>query len=128
MGSIGNGQPARTSAIAWTTISDEPADSSANWMSSKLLEQARARETTPGTLNYTPASNTPAQNVAPWNSWLTPNCWPPPQAGGGAAPATDDSAIRAAAVPGPSRLVLVFGALVAAASATYLINSVSGRR
>jgi hypothetical protein len=115
MGSIG---PAPPPVLAWTTISDEPADSSANWLSMKLLEQARARQTTPGTLTYTPASDTPAPNVAPWNSWLMPNCDP-------------TSADATPAPPAPSvagtsdypKVWLAIGLITAAASLTYLFNN-----
>ena len=73
---LGYIRPAPPPVTAWTTISDEPPDSSANWISYILMGQARTRETTPGTLTYTPTSDTPAANVAPWNSWLSPNCPP----------------------------------------------------
>jgi len=128
MGSIGSGYPASGGrAIAWTTISDATPDSSDNWMSLKLREQARARETTPGSLSYTPASDTPAPNVAPWNSWANPNC--------GLLPQQQAPTRRAAAPAAPeptegkeSKLWLIVGLLGAAASATYLFNAATGRR
>lgn len=104
--------------IGWTTITDEAPDSSANWLSYVLMGQARTRENTPGTLTYTPASDTPGQNVAPWNNWLSPNCPP-------AAAAPDATA---AASPDYSKLLIVFGLVGAAAAATYLVNSAGGRR
>lgn len=80
------------------------------------MEQARTRETTPGTLTYTPASETPGMNVAPWNSWLSPNCPPATAAPPDAIPARDFS-----------KLFLLFGAVTAAAALTYLVNSAEKR-
>jgi hypothetical protein len=115
MGSIGPGSAAPV--LAWTTIEDAAPDSSANWLSYKLMEQARARETTPGTLSYTPASDTPDPNVAPWNSWRSPDV---------AATAQD---LAAPPLPDHSTVWLMIGILVATASATYLLNTAtSGRR
>jgi hypothetical protein len=107
MGSIGAAPPP---AISWTTLSDETPDSSANWMSYTLMQQATAREATPGTLTYTPANNTPAPNVAPWNSWLSPNCPP----------------ADAAAKPKPdyTKLWLLFGGITATAGLLYIANSI----
>jgi hypothetical protein len=108
MGSVGQPLPP---VLAWSTISDEAPDSSANWLSYKLQEQARARETTPGTLTYTPANDTPSWNVAPWNSWISPNC---------------DPGQLAAPTPAPrdyTKLWLLFGGLTAAASLLYIANT-----
>lgn len=110
-------------AVAWTTISDEAPDSSANWLSYKLMEQATARDTTPGTLTYTPANNTPGMNVAPWNSWLSPNC---PPAGYMPAPATADPGTAMAG--DHSNLWLLFGGVAAAAGALYIANNIGGRK
>lgn len=108
--------------VAWTTISDEAPDSSANFMSVVLQRQAAARQSTPGTLNYTPASDTPAANVTPWNSWLSPNCPLP-----GSVPATaTDAATAASADNGMSKFWAVVGLLGAAASTVYLLRSVAG--
>ena len=41
-----------------------------------MQRQNQAILNNPGTLAYTPASSTPAAAVAPWNSWLQPNCAP----------------------------------------------------
>lgn len=111
LGSIRNGDP--SPIVAWTTLTDEAPESSANWMSLILTQQAQTRQTTPGTLVYTPASDTPQQNVAPWNSWLQPNC-PPGTAAD--ATATDPAAPRAV-----SKLLLLFTGITAAAAAAYLM-------
>jgi len=125
MGSIGPGFAGSSSAggsrVAWTTISDAPPDSSQNWLSLKLREQARARETTPGSLAYTPASSTPRQNTPPWNSWSMPNCGPfnePPPAEQPAAAPPDKK----------EKLWLAIGLLGAAASLTYLMSRATDRR
>jgi hypothetical protein len=118
MGSIGCAAdyPSRNTAISWTTVTTEAPESTGNFMSSVLAKQNLARTTTPGTLTYTPANNTPAQNVAPWNSWLQPNCPP----GGMNPPATataDDS------VPAPrSPWLILIGVIGGLASAKYLLN------
>jgi len=108
MGSIGPVPPPPT---AWTTISDETPESSANWIASIMQRQATARETTPGTLTYTPAATTPAPYVAPWNSWLSPNC---PPAGATAAP--EPATVK------PTKWWLILGAIGAAASLKYLLS------
>jgi hypothetical protein len=71
LGSVG---PAPPAPVAWTTISTSVPDTSASWLSYKLMEQSHARETTPGTLVYSPADDTPAPVVAPWNSWSVAGC------------------------------------------------------
>lgn len=118
LGVIRTGWPARDTTEAWTTIADETPDSSANWISYKLMDQAVARQTTPGTLTYTPASATPAQNVAPWNSWLSPNC--PPQ------PYADDSGAVIGTAKGRSWLWIAAGILGGVASLKYIATN--GRR
>lgn len=105
MGSIGQ-TPAPI--LAWTTINDSTPDSSDNFMAQVINRQNWARLNQSGTLAYTPASVTPAPNVAPWNSWLQPSCEP----GQGSA---------AAETPAPvNPLLLIFAALGAAASGVYL--------
>ncbi len=94
---------------AWTTISDATPDSSDNWLSYKMMEQARARSVTPGTLTYTPASTTPAPNVAPWNSWLTPNGF-------------DCAGSTGSGGPQTSKLLWFAGILGGAASLVYLMG------
>ena len=122
LGVIRTGWPARDTTEAWTTISDEEPDSSANWLSYQMTQQAAARQTTPGTLVYTPASSTPAENVAPWNSWISPNC-PAPSA-------TVPTSTSTTKLPGKNWLWLLVGGLGAAASAVYLYQSAEykGRR
>lgn len=117
MGSIGDGSPGV--ALAWTTVSDSgPADTSQSWLAFKLMEQARARETTPGSLNYTPASTTPVPNVPPWNSWRNPACQLLPPAPAAVAPKPKEE----------SKLWMLVGLLGAAASVTYLYNNSKGKR
>lgn len=114
LGSIGNGNPAAP-AIAWTTIDDAPADSSAAWLAMQIKKQNWHRNNTQGTLTYTPASVTPAPNVPAYNSWVSPNCLPAP-----AAAASD-------IIDSHPNLWMAIGILGAAASAMYLLNSISGR-
>ncbi len=101
---------------AWTTISDATPDSSDNWLSYKLMEQQRARSITPGTLTYTPASTTPEPNVAPWNSWLTPNGF---QCAG--------SQGSSSTAPQTSKLLWLAGILGGAASLVYLMGQTKGK-
>lgn len=122
MGSIGDGYPARDTTIAWTTIEDAEPSTSDNWLADLLSRQAYARNTTPGTLTYTPASATPAPNVAPWNSWLQPNCGD----GSGAPPAspTQMNGVTPSSSPGAettSKLWLGIGLFTAAAYAAYVM-------
>lgn len=137
LGRLGVIRNALPPPVAWTTISDQVPDSADNFLSSVIQSQNAAILATPGTLTYTPASNTPAQNVAPWNSWLQPNCYPDPtgpsdQSAGapdatGAAPATNQprSALNSGS---PSPFWLIVGILGAAASATYLYEQTTRRR
>lgn len=114
LGSIGDGSPAGYGApAAWTTITDEGPESSSNFISSVLNRQTYAAINTPGTLNYTPAPSGPAPNVAPWNSWLQPNCPPAEDSGG------------AGIIANASNGEIFWGALgliSAAAAALYLAN------
>jgi hypothetical protein len=121
LGVIRVGQP--RPAVTWTTVTDEVPDSSANWMSNVLAQQQYARTTTPGTLTYTPANNTPAPNVAPWNSWLQPNCAPAASSAAFDPTATGMTAIAGGAAAGaPSKIWLFLGLLGAAASVKYLVR------
>jgi hypothetical protein len=114
MGSIATaGDPYRS----WTTISDATPDSVDNFQAMTMTRQTRSRQTTPGTLVYTPASDHAAPNVAPWNSWLQPNCFTPAQ--------TAAAAAAAAQTQGNKGLWWIVGVLTAAASATYLYRSAS---
>lgn len=121
---------------AWTTISDQVPDSADNFLSSVIQSQNAAILKTPGTLTYTPASITPGQNVAPWNSWLQPNCYPDATgnttgADGSTTPANGDTNQNAGALnsgSGPSPLWWIVGLLGAAASATYLYETATRRR
>ena len=126
---------------AWTTISDQVPDSADNFMSSVIQSQNAAVLQTPGTLTYTPASNTPPQNVAPWNSWLQPNCYPDPTgtsvAADGSTPAAAGnsptamaatSSLSSPTATSPSPLWWIVGLLGAAASATYLYETATRRR
>jgi hypothetical protein len=119
LGSIGPGNPAGYGPpVAWTTISDEAPESSANFISSVISRQAVAVLKTPGTLNYTPAPSGPAPNVPPWNSWLQPNC--PPDAS-----AAEQSPL--ASVATSNAFWVGVGLLTSAAAAMYLLNGTKGR-
>lgn len=114
LGIIRNGPqyPNRDAYAAWTTINDETPESSANFMASVISDQNSARTSTPGTLSYTPANNTPAPPVAPWNSWLQPNCTP----AGTSTPATPTAQIEtplagASAVSGWVILAAIVGGI-----------------
>lgn len=123
----GNGSDSGISAYGvdvysgvYPTVTDDPAPSSAaQWLASIVQTQANARETTPGTLTYTPAPAGPAPNVAPWNSWAGP-C------------ATGTATSSAPAVTGSRSdhkfwLWLAAG-LGAAGSAVYLYDHAKGRK
>ena len=119
MGSIGCGSdhPTRDTAIAWTTVSTEAPESTGNFLASVIRNQNQARTTTPGTLTYTPANNTPAPNVAPWNSWVQPNC------PGTAAPvATPDAQTAVPKNGGRSSWFILLGVIGGLASMKYLID------
>lgn len=118
MGSVGSAPQARTSVISWSPTAPAPPDSSANWMSSVLQAQDQARMTTPGTFSYTPASTTPAPNVAPWNSWLQPNC------DNGPTPA--NAGVDPGATPPDSGWFWkALGLLGGAAASVYLVRSIT---
>jgi hypothetical protein len=125
LGVIRNGDPASYGPpVAWTTISAEGPESSSNFLTSVMARQQLATLNTPGTLTYTPAPTAPVENVAPWNSWLQPNCPPP---------ATPEQAAAAAAasgvVPGaPLDLFWVaVGLATSAAAIAYLARGKKGK-
>jgi hypothetical protein len=120
LGSIGNGDPAmsRDGAVAWTTVSDEAPESSANFIASTISAQNAAATTTPGTLTWTPANTTPAQNVAPWNSWTQPNCLP-----AGLTPPSTPSAQASATQSPMSKWLLFAGVIGGIASLKAILSS-----
>jgi hypothetical protein len=66
---LGMIRPARSGEpLGWCTVSDEGPESSANFLATASMRQRAATQQTPGTLLYTPACYTPAENLAPWNS------------------------------------------------------------
>jgi len=97
------------------------------WMGTILQRQSTARETTPGTLSYTPAPATePPVNLASWNSWAGP-C----STFGASGPAAPSAALQPLTLPSASKFwIYVAAGLGAAASAAYLYESLSreGRR
>ena len=106
----------------YPTVTDDQAPSTAaQWQASIVQAQANARETTPGTLTYTPAPNGAVPTVAPWNSW--------------AGPCATGSAPSSGATTGSSSsrnehrfwLWLAAG-LGAAGSAVYLYDHSKGRK
>lgn len=142
-------------AYDWTTIpdvaplSDEPyltaapftatgavnttPPTTASWLARILSAQSNYRETTPGTLTYTPAPAQQTPAVARWNSWAGP-C-----DGGTPAPAptstttgnggSSSSAQPAAAAFSAPTLLYVAAAIGAAASLAYIFNTAaSGER
>lgn len=125
MGSVGCSEnyPNRNTAIAWTTVTTEGPESTGNFMASVIAKQNNARVTTPGTLTYTPANNTPQPNVAPWNSWLQPNC---PDPGSAPAPTPDAQTMTTTGAPpasiGRSPWFILLGVIGGLASAKYLLD------
>lgn len=73
LGGLSDGDVNRADTIGWATVSDAYPDSSDSWLAYLMQGQQYARTTTPGTLQYTPASNTAMPAVAPWNNWIQPN-------------------------------------------------------
>lgn len=114
--------PSRDTAVAWTTISDEAPESSANFMASVISKQNSARLASPGTLAYTPANTTPDQNVPPWNSWSQPNCLSPDSS----SPSTP-TAVATAPDSSISGWLLFAGLIGGLASLKYIFSS-DGRR
>lgn len=122
----------RRNAAGYTTLNWQVPDNAQAWMAQIVQRQQDAQQNTPGTLVYTPANNTPMQNVAPWNSWVQPNCGTGAPAPGGAP--TSGGAVMpngdpvAASQPPISGLFIAVGLLGAAASAVYLYRSATGAR
>lgn len=109
---------------------DNAPPTSAAWMAQILQRQSDQRESTPGTLTYTPVAAPQPNTVARWNSWAGP-C-PPNQtstiANSGAAPSSNGGGGGASGMNVPA-LVYIAAALGAAASAAYLLNSLlDGRK
>lgn len=104
----------------YPTITNEPPSDAARWLAQKVQEQSTARDTTPGTLTYTPAPvGVAAPIVGSWNSWQGP-C--------SGTPGPTISTTPAAAAPSQHRFLWYLAAgLGAAASAAYLIESAKGR-
>lgn len=122
----------RRNAAGYTTLAWQVPDNAQSWMADIYARQQDAQQNTPGTLVYTPANTTPMQNIAPWNSWVQPNC------GDGSPDPSNPSASRpgmvsangdpiAAGQPAISGLFIAVGLLGAAASAVYLYHSATAR-
>jgi len=88
---------------------------SASWAATIIQRQSDQRESTPGTLTYTPAPAPQPNTVARWNSWAGP-CLPNGQP---AAPTSAASPNAASGMPGFFWVAIALGA---AASAAYLLN------
>jgi hypothetical protein len=106
----------------YPTVTDDQAPSSAaQWQASIVQTQANARETTPGTLTYTPAPHIgPVPNVAPWNSWAGPCAT-------GSAPSSGATAATGSRNEHRFWLWLAAG-LGAAGSAVYLYDHAKGKK
>jgi hypothetical protein len=107
----------------WATLTDQTPDTSQSWLATVLIKQDEAVANTPGTLTYTPASVTPPQNVAPWNSWVSPNCPAPNQP-----PPVTAAPLSPAAAPTKVNLFHIMAGLGAAASAMYLFETIRRKR
>jgi hypothetical protein len=108
--------------ISMVTITDEPQSTAAQWLPAILAAQSLANETTPGTLQYTPAPTVTPPIVPRWNSWAGP-CNPQYDQGMNAGsvvpiPSTPDSGYGG----GDSFWWWVVAGLGAAASAAYLLR------
>lgn len=77
VGSIGPAGIPNGQVEAWTTIGSDQPSTADNWLAFVLQRQTQTRETTPGTLLYTPSPG-PGQFTAPvqaaWNSWGGDQC------------------------------------------------------
>jgi hypothetical protein len=99
---------------------------SSGWMATILQRQANQRESTPGTLTWTPTP-TPQPNIsARWNSWSGP-CADQAMQPTTSTSAGNGDASSSSGEPLP-KLVLFAAALGAAASAAYLLNTLLGPR
>lgn len=118
MGTIREGEPARDSTPGWATLTDEPGESSGNFMAAVVASQDNARVTTPGTLSYTPAATWPVQNVAPWNSWRQPNC-----AGAPADSPGDGPTVGEISAPAINPILIGLGVLTGLAALKYIFDN-----
>jgi hypothetical protein len=106
----------------YPTVTNDPAPSSAaQWLASIVQQQADARETTPGTLTYTPAPNGPVPNVAPWNSWAGPCAT-------GSAPSSGAAATTSSGRNEHRFWLWLAAGLGAAGSAVYLYDHAKGKK
>ncbi len=126
--------PAQPTDASGQKVTSPPTTS--QWIASIIQAQSTARESTPGTLIYTPAPRVAAPVVARWNSWAGPCATATPGDasssagnGNGTVTATDSTATPPAAtglnIPG---ILYVAAALGAFASAAYLLDSLTGRK
>ncbi len=104
-----------------TVRNDQAPSSAAQWMAAIVQRQSTARDTTPGTLSYTPTPATaPPANLASWTSWAGP-CSAAGPATQQLSPALQPLTLQSA---GKNRFWLYVAAgLGAAASAAYLYDS-----
>jgi len=103
-----------------------PRTSSA-WMAQIVARQSVQRESTPGTLTWTPTSTPQANISAPWNSWAGPCAGQRFQSTSSNGANGDGASISAASSgagqqPVPTVLYVAAG-LGAAAAAAYLLNT-----
>ena len=124
--------PAQPTDASGNVITAPP--TTAQWIASIVAAQATARETTPGTLIYTPAPRIAPPTIARWNSWAGPCAIGAPATSGDG---SSSAAAAAAPPPGPiatsdtfniPALFYVAAALAAAASAAYFLDSLTGRK
>lgn len=114
-----------------TGAPDTNPPTSAQWAAQIVMRQSDQRETTPGTLTYTPAPPPAPGTVARWNSWAGP-C-PPNSSGNSGAGSGSNNTAAATAAPGTMALntpgiVYIAAILAGAASAAYLLNTLMGQR
>jgi hypothetical protein len=110
------------SGVYPTVTNDEAPSTAAQWQASIVQAQANARETTPGTLTYTPAPPTgPRANVAPWNSWAGPCAT-------GSAPSSGATTGSSSSRNEHRFWLLLAAGLGAAGSAVYLYDHSKGRK
>lgn len=128
LGLIHDGSVPRDTVIAWTTISDQEPGSSENWLAYVLQQQAAVRQSTPGTLMYSPGAAAALQlprATAPWNSWQTASCDPSTQPPTDAAPGTAGRMGDALSVPvvitagTPGHPLLVLAGLIGIGALVY---------